>query len=111
MSNPHGYDAPGAGLWAQYADAYVLEASDETLRHSACACADLVAQLDAITREKGPLGDDGKTASWVTEARFQKGILLKLTAQLARLAQSENGEGAIHKNLGGSRGSYSARSA
>ena len=109
--NPHGFGEPGAALWRQYASKFELDPSDETLLKSACEVADLVEQLDAITREKGPLDSDGRTASYVQECRFQRGILLKLTAQLTRLAQPVSVNGAIHKNLGGSRGTYGVRSA
>ena len=108
-SNPHGFGEAGAALWKQYDSQFDLDPSDVTLLRSACEVADIVASLDAITRERGPLDDEGKTANWVQECRFQRGILLKLLAQVERL--SEPVATGSRKNLGGTRAPYAVRSA
>ena len=96
----------GTALYRQYADAYDLDPSSLEVLLSACECVDLVAQLDTITRERGPLDAEGRVAPHVTEGRFQRGILLKLTAQLERLAAPDDGS---RRNLGGTRSSYGVR--
>lgn len=105
--NVHGFGPRGLALWRQYTDVYHLEPSSEEILLAACRCADLTDMLDRVTLERGPLGDDGRVASWVTECRFQKGILLKLTAQLERL--SAPAAAGATRNLGGPRGNYGVR--
>ena len=104
MKQGPAFGAGGTALWKQYADAFDLDASDETLLREACNAVDLVDALDADVAANGPLDADGKIRASVTEARFQKGIVLKLLAQLERLS------GETGSNLG-TRGSYRVRSA
>lgn len=97
----------GAELWKMYADNYELDASDYSLLLSACRCVDLIEELDAHTRQHGAIGLDGKAAPSVVESRFQKALMLKMLAQLTRLAQPVDG---ATRNLGGSRGIYAVGS-
>ncbi len=106
IENVHGFSPRGLALWRQFTDVFDLEPSSEEILLAACRCADLTDMLDRVTLERGPLGDDGRVASWVTECRFQKGILLKLTAQLERLSAPAAG---TSRNLGGARAPYGQR--
>lgn len=105
--NPYDLGEGGLALWSQYADAYELDASDTSLLLSACRCVDLISELDAYTRQHGAIGADGKAAASVVESRFQKALMLKMLAQLTRLAQPVDG---ATRNLGGSRGIYAVGS-
>ena len=105
--NPHGLGESGAALFAMYADAYELDASDHSLLLSAARCVDLIEELDEHTRQHGAIGPDGKAAASVVESRFQKALMLKMLAQLTRLAQPVDG---ATRNLGGSRGIYAVGS-
>ena len=106
VSTPVPLGPRGTALYRQYADAYDLDPSSLEVLLSACECVDLLAELDFITKERGPLDTGGRIAPHVTEGRFQRGVLLKLTAQLERLAEPADGS---RRNLGGTRGSYGVR--
>ena len=107
--NIHGFGERGLALFKQYDDHFDLDASSEEILVAACRCADLINTLDHITLDRGPVDADGKVAGFVTECRFQKGILLKLTAQLERLAQPLDGGSGSQRNLGGARAPYAQR--
>ena len=93
----------GTALIEQFTSRFDMDPSDQALLEKAAFTLDLINELDADIRDNGAVDSDGKVRGTVQEARFQRGLLLKMLAELQRLS------GVTDTNLG-SRGSYSIRS-
>ena len=72
----------GQAFWDEWASQFHMTASEESIVKAGAECADLVQTLDAIIKERGPLNANGNVANYCQEVRFQKNLLLKITAQI-----------------------------